>query len=290
MPDLNSEALSLFLQYTHHHRQPDLSTLSFKCLTQLAEAVEKYDVYSATEICKMHMRYVFFRSTPLQSPKVRVASPHVENHCVEIFQYASKHGYRKLMDDAALIAVQKKIFNNQISNVCNRPDLQSAWVRVYPLHCESTTNFLFVDAESVQRILAWSIYWLLWWASTCPAPWWNPILLQVAEILECCYLPSEAWDHNILKVLRNCSGCEASPHGLPSLWHTCGQVEGKSAAEHLYYEKDDTVYLFFDLGLEPLLYLTLEITSSILFLFFIQSWNSKVTYMITPGYITKDNI
>jgi hypothetical protein len=56
MPDLNSEALSLFLQYIHHHRQPDLSRLSFICLSQLAEAVEKYDVYSATEICKLHMR------------------------------------------------------------------------------------------------------------------------------------------------------------------------------------------------------------------------------------------
>jgi len=56
MPDLNSEALSLLLQYTHHHRQPDLSRVSFTSLSQLAEAVEKYDVYSATEICKVQMR------------------------------------------------------------------------------------------------------------------------------------------------------------------------------------------------------------------------------------------
>jgi hypothetical protein len=56
MPDLNAEALALFLQYVHHHRQPDLSKVSFKALSQLAEAVEKYDVYSATEICKVHMR------------------------------------------------------------------------------------------------------------------------------------------------------------------------------------------------------------------------------------------
>jgi hypothetical protein len=56
MPDLDSESLSLFLQYIHHHRQPDLSNVYFKTLSQLAEAVEKYDVYSATEICKMQMR------------------------------------------------------------------------------------------------------------------------------------------------------------------------------------------------------------------------------------------
>ena len=56
MPDLDSESLSLFLQYIHHHRQPDLSRVPFRSLSQLAEAVEKYDVYSATEICKVQMR------------------------------------------------------------------------------------------------------------------------------------------------------------------------------------------------------------------------------------------
>jgi hypothetical protein len=112
MPDLSSEVLSLFLKYIHHHRQPDLSRLSFECLSQLAEAVEKYDVYSATEICKMHM------------------SSHAENHCVEVFQYASEHGYRDLMDAATRTAIEVKSWNNEISEVCNRrSDLQSAWYR-----------------------------------------------------------------------------------------------------------------------------------------------------------------
>ena len=55
MPDLDSKALSLFLKYVHHHRQPDLSNVPFTIITELAEAVEKYDVYSATEICKVQM-------------------------------------------------------------------------------------------------------------------------------------------------------------------------------------------------------------------------------------------
>jgi hypothetical protein len=55
MPDLGSQALSIFLQYVHHHRQPDLSDFPFTTLAQLAEAVEKYDVYSATEVCKLRM-------------------------------------------------------------------------------------------------------------------------------------------------------------------------------------------------------------------------------------------
>ena len=55
IPDLDSKALSLFLRYVHHHRQPDLSHVPFTTLRALAEAVEKYDVYSATEICKVQM-------------------------------------------------------------------------------------------------------------------------------------------------------------------------------------------------------------------------------------------
>ena len=54
-PDLDSKALPLFLQYVHHHRQPDLSLVPFITLKALAEAVEKYEVYSLTEICKVKM-------------------------------------------------------------------------------------------------------------------------------------------------------------------------------------------------------------------------------------------
>jgi len=112
IPDLDSRALPLFLRYVHHHRQPDLSNVPFKTLGQLAEAVEKYDVYSATEICKVQMLSF------------------VDSYCVEVFQYAAKHGYRNLMDDAGLIAVQNKYSTRQIPiGLCNRPDIQSAWCR-----------------------------------------------------------------------------------------------------------------------------------------------------------------
>ena len=55
IPDLDSKVLPLFLRYVHHHRQPNLSQVPFTTLRALAEAVEKYDVYSATEICKVQM-------------------------------------------------------------------------------------------------------------------------------------------------------------------------------------------------------------------------------------------
>ena len=59
------------------------------------------------------------------------SSSFVSDHCVEVFQYAAKHGYHKLMDDAGLIAVQNKYWARQISTeLCCQPDIQSAWVQV----------------------------------------------------------------------------------------------------------------------------------------------------------------
>jgi hypothetical protein len=63
MPDLDSESLSPFLQYIHHHHQPDLSTIAFRLLSQLAEAVEKYDIYSATKMYKANFLQAMYLPT-----------------------------------------------------------------------------------------------------------------------------------------------------------------------------------------------------------------------------------
>ena len=56
MPDLDGETLRIFLQYVHHYRQPNISSLLPEKLARLAEAVEKYEVYSATEVCRLQMQ------------------------------------------------------------------------------------------------------------------------------------------------------------------------------------------------------------------------------------------
>jgi hypothetical protein len=57
------------------------------------------------------------------------SSSFASSYCVEVFQYAAKHGYRQVMDDTGLIAVQNKYWSRQIQNeLCYRPDIQSAWV------------------------------------------------------------------------------------------------------------------------------------------------------------------
>ena len=54
----HSKVLKLLLQYMHNERQPDSSEIPFKVLAPLAEAVEKYMVFSAMEVWKIRMQFV----------------------------------------------------------------------------------------------------------------------------------------------------------------------------------------------------------------------------------------
>ena len=124
--------------------------------------------------CKWGKYFCAWR--PCSSQQVRVASTHVENQCVEVFQYASKHDYRILMNDAALIAVQNNNWSNRIFNVCNRPDLKSAWVRVFPLHCESRTDFCLLIQTQYKN------YWLNLFSACYDEP---PPVMHPGRTLDC---------------------------------------------------------------------------------------------------------
>ncbi|KAF9477112.1 hypothetical protein BDN70DRAFT_811176, partial [Pholiota conissans] len=52
--------VELMLGFMHNTRQPDLRELPIHILSPLAEAVEKYMIYSAMEVCKIYMTYVSF--------------------------------------------------------------------------------------------------------------------------------------------------------------------------------------------------------------------------------------
>jgi hypothetical protein len=52
----SSDVVSLLLQYMHQQRQPDSSKFEFDILSRLADAVEKYKVFSAMEVCNIHMK------------------------------------------------------------------------------------------------------------------------------------------------------------------------------------------------------------------------------------------
>jgi hypothetical protein len=50
--------LELIFQFMYPMRQPDLKRVEFSTLTSLSETAEKYQVFSAMEICKFRMEYV----------------------------------------------------------------------------------------------------------------------------------------------------------------------------------------------------------------------------------------
>ena len=50
--------LCLLFQFMYPQRQPNLKQLEFRTLSALAEAAEKYQVFSALDICSVYMRFV----------------------------------------------------------------------------------------------------------------------------------------------------------------------------------------------------------------------------------------
>ncbi|KAF7973109.1 hypothetical protein HWV62_16222 [Athelia sp. TMB] len=75
-----SMTLELLFQFMYPQRPPDLSALEFKSFMGVAEAAEKYQVYSAMQICAMQMESCY------------------QDHPFEVMTYAIKHGYKRLMD------------------------------------------------------------------------------------------------------------------------------------------------------------------------------------------------
>ena len=53
-----SATLDLLFQFCYPERHPDLNDVAFDILAELAEAAEKYKVFSAISICTIAMRCV----------------------------------------------------------------------------------------------------------------------------------------------------------------------------------------------------------------------------------------
>ncbi|KAJ6632116.1 hypothetical protein B0H10DRAFT_1772137 [Mycena sp. CBHHK59/15] len=105
-----SNVIALLLQYVHNQPQPDSTAFSFETLAGLAEAAEKYLVYPAIEVCKIRME----------------AS--IPGHPLEVFAYATRHGYPKLRDAAAPLTIGCPLAA-VVTVLGDRPDVFVAWVR-----------------------------------------------------------------------------------------------------------------------------------------------------------------
>ncbi|KAF6741714.1 hypothetical protein DFP72DRAFT_941909 [Ephemerocybe angulata] len=90
-----SSVLDLLFPFIYPERQPEIEDMSFKAVIELAEAAEKYQVYSAMLACRMCLRY---------------AGDFVKDHPVEIALFAAKHDYPELLKLTAPFAVSLPLF------------------------------------------------------------------------------------------------------------------------------------------------------------------------------------
>jgi hypothetical protein len=107
-----SAVLELLLQYMRRQRQPDIRKLEFALLYALAEAAEKYEVYSATEVCKAYMMCAPF-SYSYKSIQPTSDSTSMSRHPMEVLGYATRHDYDDIRDMAAPLTLDSSFSNAQ---------------------------------------------------------------------------------------------------------------------------------------------------------------------------------
>ncbi|KIM44435.1 hypothetical protein M413DRAFT_24933 [Hebeloma cylindrosporum] len=93
--DEPSDVLEILFQFVYPKRHPSLEDIDFETLAAVAEAVEKYQVFSAMNLCALRLE----RFLPC------------EQHATRILIYSTKYNYTKLANEAAL-------------SLCRKPDLE----------------------------------------------------------------------------------------------------------------------------------------------------------------------
>ncbi|RDB27170.1 hypothetical protein Hypma_004586 [Hypsizygus marmoreus] len=106
----SSKTLELLFQFMYPQRPPRVADLDFEVLVPLAEAAEKYEVFSAMEFC-----YIQISAT-------------LPEHAAAILTYAAKHGYAELVDAAAPLLISFPLGDIATSLPEN---LLSSWIRYY---------------------------------------------------------------------------------------------------------------------------------------------------------------
>ncbi|KIM82543.1 hypothetical protein PILCRDRAFT_820400 [Piloderma croceum F 1598] len=105
-----AQILELIFQFMYPMRQPELKKVDFMTLASLSETAEKYQVYSAMEICKLHMEAA------------------IPKHPFEVLCYAAKHGYVDTVDAAVSHAMAMSL-----EQACSKltPAMYISWTRYY---------------------------------------------------------------------------------------------------------------------------------------------------------------
>jgi len=133
--------LELLFQYFYPQRHPKLKLVSFEVLNGLAEAVEKYQVYPALEHCNTFMQ---------------AAIPH---HPAEVLEYAVKHGYVDLIQEAGSAALSACPLRVLVS--AQKHGLSELMDRAAEEAVASSLHDAF-QTLSVEVFVIWSQYYDQW--------------------------------------------------------------------------------------------------------------------------------
>ncbi|PFH51731.1 hypothetical protein AMATHDRAFT_58584 [Amanita thiersii Skay4041] len=132
-----SKILDLLFVFMYPEPQPDLEKLSFDVLAALAEAAERYQVFSAMAMCKVHM----------------IANVH--QHPLEALSYAARHNYEDVLDKAAVVAIERPI-DEVVFALVNTPHAAFAWVRYYEAWRKALERALRRPSSCLSGCNTWS--------------------------------------------------------------------------------------------------------------------------------------
>ncbi|KAJ7720662.1 hypothetical protein DFH07DRAFT_972508 [Mycena maculata] len=87
----SSATLEVLFQFSYPRRHPALDNFSFADVAALAEAAEKYQVYSAMNLCHLRMKEF------------------LPNHAAEILTYAARHDYPMVVAEVAPLLIDMSL-------------------------------------------------------------------------------------------------------------------------------------------------------------------------------------
>jgi len=112
-----SEVLAIIFDFMYPRRQDDIEKMDYDIVAQVAEAVEKYQIFSAIQTCVLRLKcvIVYFKSA-LHSNTVLIQRQLVSTHAAEVMAHGIKHDYPSLVNEALpflarrpLVEVLKKL-------------------------------------------------------------------------------------------------------------------------------------------------------------------------------------
>ena len=84
---------------------PDMEKLPFEAISDLAEAAEKYEVFSAIAACNEYMMWMLLFEASSQPMLALLSSAAIKDNAIDVLRYAATHHDRELLDAAAPMAI-----------------------------------------------------------------------------------------------------------------------------------------------------------------------------------------